>query len=851
MKKTIGKMGVVMLLLLGLFVGLVPQRAYADIPNAAKSFLSIYGTPHVLPDPPDEYTWARDGDFAIYLKYDQYDSELFSLIWNARNKTTLTINGQKFDYYSLPGSLAGYGVRGKYYTNPDLVYAFDRSTGQKIHIIPIFLNPKDAPDGAKIKMEIAGRGELNFVVHRNGDKVTAEFDPDMPDPNLPAYNDALKQLQKYVDGVEKDVLSQLQAHANTDAVKAYAEQLKKAEQFLAEGANRMTEERYREIQKLLGYRGARWYPDRGEFTKLAKKIVVPFEVLGDRTKEDVHTQLTHTTTLSKDGTIKIKTPIEGLSKDQAAKHRLYLEAITADEYKKDPYDEDAGYATAPFDDSKYKVAGGNGEYTINVSFVTPEIEILKPIMKVKIDAYTYATGSDLVFVENRDKFDALQELKKYMAEAHPEFIEELSNNPNAQHVEDYKRDLEFGKQMLQKEANPDTLTDDELHRLQALLGHNPADGSFSWEDGEFTVSAKKIELKFQVVGTRDQVDKNDSSKKYPTIPSKNGTITIEGGISGLSTSANTRGRLYLQSISKSDYDGDRRDPNSNEYPASNFSGHTLNETANGYTMTVPNVSKGIALLKPMMEVKIAPKVTQTYSDLVFVKQETPPTPPPTPGPGPGGGALPPIPFVPGGTTGSGRRSTSVRIIEERGEKYGYAIAPAGTVDSSLRLRVTDKPNGKQDVILVDHNGNEVFSDVLMLATIPAPKGQQGPYRVKVNGVYTTFELTEDGQYVTLPMVFSRDGKAREDAVLREGDVVVRGTQEALANAYGISVVDRGNLRYSVNLIDKNGNKVHSNGPVMVTMPSPAGAGEVYRVKADGKWITFEVENKIVRFALIF
>ena len=103
----------------------------------------------------------------------------------------------------------------------------------------------------------------------------------------------------------------------------------------------------------------------------------------------------------------------------------------------------------------------------------------------------------------------------------------------------------------------------------------------------------------------------------------------------------------------------------------------------------------------------------------------------------------------------------------------------------------------------------------------------------------------------MPMVFSRDGKAREDAVLREGDVVVRGTQEALANAYGLSVVDRGNLRYSVNLIDKNGNKVHSNGPVMVSMPSPAGAGDVYRVKADGKWITFEVENKIVRFALIF
>ena len=195
--------------------------------------------------------------------------------------------------------------------------------------------------------------------------------------------------------------------------------------------------------------------------------------------------------------------------------------------------------------------------------------------------------------------------------------------------------------------------------------------------------------------------------------------------------------------------------------------------------------------------------------------------------------------------------TTGKLIDERGEAYGYAVVAGGSVDAKTRVRITEKANGKKDVILVDANGNQVYSDELMLVTIPAPKGQQGSYRVKVNGVYTTFELSGDGRYVTMPMVFSRDGRMREDVILTKDGVNVKGSKNALPGNYSLSVIDRGSARYSVNLLDKNDNKVHSNGPVMVTIPAPAGVGDVYRVKADGKWITFEVENRTVRFALVF
>ena len=364
-----------------------------------------------------------------------------------------------------------------------------------------------------------------------------------------------------------------------------------------------------------------------------------------------------------------------------------------------------------------------------------------------------------------------------------------------------------------------------------------------FKKSEIRKLAKKIVLDFKVVGEPTQKDLK-SGKKYTTVLPENGKIVIQCPITGLTNTAGAEKRLYLNAIKKEAYD-QITDANTGATPKYkktelDSSLYTVEEGTDGqYTITVQNVPENIVILKPVAKVRIAEDTNAENGDLVFVKKaETPGTTP----------SHPSRPSVPSVTTPSGEMT---KIPAQEGEAYGYALAPAGSVDAKTRVRITEKANGKQDVILVDANGNEVYSDELMLVTIPAPKGQQGSYRVKVDGVYTTFELSEDGKYVTMPMVFSRDGKRTEDVVVTEGAVTVKGTKTALPGMYQLSVTDRGNARYSVNLLDQNGKQTHSNGPVMVTMPAPAGAGDVYRVNADGKWITFEVENKTVRFALVF
>ncbi len=239
-------------------------------------------------------------------------------------------------------------------------------------------------------------------------------------------------------------------------------------------------------------------------------------------------------------------------------------------------------------------------------------------------------------------------------------------------------------------------------------------------------------------------------------------------------------------------------------------------------------------------------ITLTENKTVYAKWTANPArpvpQPPVPSlPAPGGNYVPDL----------GRTPERMEIPSQNGRENGYVQAPAGSVDPSTRLHITEKADGKRDIILVDANGNQIYSSELMLVTIPAPKGQQSPYRVKVNGVYTTFELSEDGKYVTMPVVFSRDGKMSEDVIVRQGGVSVTGTYNALPGMYKLSVTDRGNARYSLELTDASGKKLRSNGPVMVSIPAPQGVGEVYRVKVDGKWTTFEVKDGFVRFAMVF
>lgn len=436
---------------------------------------------------------------------------------------------------------------------------------------------------------------------------------------------------------------------------------------------------------------------------------------------------------------------------------------------------------------------------------------------------------------------ALEKAKEYLDSVDEDALALVQTDENASAIQAYRNALRELKEIVDKKEQGQTLDELDIVTIQDLLGHQE-NGDWNLKKSEIRKLARNIVLDFKVVGERTEQDKNFPVKKYTTVDATNGVIKIKTGIKGLSVNSETK-KLYLNAITKEVYENKDVDASTGPtpkykkvtFPKENYK---ITEEADGYTITVKNVPEKFAFLKPVAKVQIAKDTNAENGDPVFVKRAETPSHP----------SYPSTPSVPSVTTPSGEMT---KIPAQEGEAHGYALAPAGSVDANTRVRITEKANGKQDVILVDANGNQVYSDELMLVTIPAPKGQQGSYRVKVDGVYTTFELSEDGKYVTMPMVFSRDGKRTEDVVVTEGAVTVKGTKTALPGMYQLSVTDRGNARYSVNLFDTNGNKAHSNGPVMVSMPAPAGAGDVYRVNADGKWITFEVENKTVRFALVF
>ncbi len=436
---------------------------------------------------------------------------------------------------------------------------------------------------------------------------------------------------------------------------------------------------------------------------------------------------------------------------------------------------------------------------------------------------------------------AIEKAKEYLASVNDEMLRLVKTDENESAIQAYKNALQQLKEIVDKKEQGQTVDELDIVTIQELLGHQE-NGDWIFKKSEIRKLAKKIVLDFKVVGEPTEQDKNFPVKKYTTVDATNGVIKIKTGIKGLSVNSETK-KLYLNAITKEVYENKDVDASTGptpKYKKQTFpkENYTITEEADGYTITVKNVPEKFAFLKPVAKVQIAKDTNAENGDPVFVKRTETPSHPSNP-------SRPSVPSV------MPSSDEMTKIPAQEGEAYGYALAPAGSVDANTRVRITEKANGKRDVILVDANGNQVYSDELMLVTIPAPKGQQGSYRVKVDGVYTTFELSADGKYVTMPMVFSRDGKRTEDVVVTEGAVTVKGTKTALPGMYKLSVNDRGNARYSVNLLDMHGNKVHSNGPVMVSMPAPAGAGDVYRVKADGKWITFEVENKTVRFALVF
>ena len=180
----------------------------------------------------------------------------------------------------------------------------------------------------------------------------------------------------------------------------------------------------------------------------------------------------------------------------------------------------------------------------------------------------------------------------------------------------------------------------------------------------------------------------------------------------------------------------------------------------------------------------------------------------------------------------------------------YVEGPAEALRNVHELVVERRSPSRWDLSLRDFSGREVYSDRLMLVTVPVESFGTENLRLLVDGVYTSFSVSEDGKSVTFPAYFTKDGKRPvEDLLLTSDDIEVHGNRSVLPEERCRFVIAKKSAaKFEVNLVNAQGETAHTTGPVWISFPAPDGNATHWRVKIDGRETTFEVENGRVRVA---
>ena len=180
----------------------------------------------------------------------------------------------------------------------------------------------------------------------------------------------------------------------------------------------------------------------------------------------------------------------------------------------------------------------------------------------------------------------------------------------------------------------------------------------------------------------------------------------------------------------------------------------------------------------------------------------------------------------------------------------YVEGPAEALTNAHELVVERKSPSRWDLSLRDLSGREVYSDRLMLVTVPLESFGTENLRLLVDGVYTSFSVSEDGKSVTFPVYFTKDGKRPvEDLLLASDDIEVYGNSRALPEEGCRFVIEKiSAAKFEVNLLNARGETVHTTGPVWISFVAPDGNATHWRVKCDGLETTFEIVNGRVHVA---
>lgn len=197
------------------------------------------------------------------------------------------------------------------------------------------------------------------------------------------------------------------------------------------------------------------------------------------------------------------------------------------------------------------------------------------------------------------------------------------------------------------------------------------------------------------------------------------------------------------------------------------------------------------------------------------------------------------------------KAQTVRIRASDGSSI-YVEGPAEALGNVHELVVMRRTPSRWDLSLRDASRREVHSDQLMLATVPLESVGAENLRLFVDGVYTSFSISEDGKSVTFPVYFTKNGKRpEEDLLFASDDIEVYGNQSVLPEEGCHFVIEKkSTAKFEVNIVNARGETVHTTGPIWISFPVPDGNATYWRVKCNGRETTFEMVNGRVRVAAI-
>lgn len=182
----------------------------------------------------------------------------------------------------------------------------------------------------------------------------------------------------------------------------------------------------------------------------------------------------------------------------------------------------------------------------------------------------------------------------------------------------------------------------------------------------------------------------------------------------------------------------------------------------------------------------------------------------------------------------------------------YVDGSARALGNARELVVVKKNRTKWELSLRDASGREVYSDALMLVTVPVESIGRENLRLLVDGVYTYFSVSEDGKSITFPAYFTKDGKRPvEDLLFEAHGIEVHGKHTTLPGEdYRFVVEEKSARKFGVKLLNAQGKEMHTTDPVWISFPAPEGDFSRLTVKCDGRETTFEIVNGRVRVATI-